>query len=57
MLTKIFREYVEQVKQVEAGELEKEKEKHGGDYIPQKKTFRRGDEEIFNLKDGEKSVR
>ena len=53
----MFREYIEQVKQDEATELEKEKKKHGSDYIPQKRPFQRGDEEIFNLKDDEKSVR
>jgi len=35
----VFREYIEQVKQAEAIELEKEKKKHGSDYIPQKKTI------------------
>ena len=53
----MFREYIKQVKQDEANELEKEKKKHGSDYIPQKRPFQRGDEEIFNLKDDEKSVR
>ena len=53
----MFREYIEQVKQDEATELEKEKKKHGSDYIPQKRPFQRGDEEIFNLKDDEISVR
>jgi hypothetical protein len=53
----VFREYVEQAQQSEVDELEKEKKKHGEDYIPQEKPFQRGDEKVFNLKDDEKSVR
>ena len=56
-LEKVFREYIEQVQQEETENLEKEKKKHGECLIPPKKPFQGGDEGVFNLKDGEETVR
>ena len=49
--------WLEQVQQEETENFKKEKKKHGECFIPPKKTFQGGDEGVFNLKDGEETVR
>ena len=56
-LEEVFQGYVDQVKKSEVRDLEKEREKHGADYTPQSKTFRKGDAKIFDLNDKDSGVR